>query len=89
MIVFCILCQTQYKILVLILIDNEIFVYVFIDKFFVQQHNFSFQSLIYSRRLREFDDQFAFINDITHVAKIIMIFENHIERLFLYVIELS
>ena len=48
-----------------------------------------FHSLIYSRRLHEFDNQFALINDITYVAKIILIFENHIERFFLYVIELN
>ena len=83
MIVSCILRQIQYKIFVLTLIDNEVFVYAFIDKFFAQQHDFFFHSLIYSRRLREFDDQFALIDDITHVAKIIMTFENHIERFFL------
>ena len=56
MIIFCILRQIQYKIFVLILINNEIFVYVFIDKFFAQYYNFFFRFLIYFRRFREFDD---------------------------------
>ena len=48
MIIFYILYQAQFRIYVFILINNEISVYVFIDKFFVQQHNIPFHSLIYS-----------------------------------------
>ncbi len=38
------------------LIDNEVLVYAFIDKFFAQQHNFSFYQLIYFRKFRDFDN---------------------------------
>jgi len=89
MIVFCILRQTQFKVLVLALIDSEIFAYVFMNKFFAQQHHFFLHQLTYSRRLQEFDDQVALINDIIHVVEITMILDEHIKRLFFYVIELS
>ncbi len=89
MIVSCILRHAQSRISVLALIDSEVFAYAFIDKFFAQHHNLSLHSLIYSRRLRDFDDQIALIEDITYVVEIIMTLEDHIERLFLYVIDLN
>ena len=89
MIVFCILRQIQFKIFVSTLIDNDVFVYIFIDKFFAQLHNLFFQLLQYSRRFREFDDQFALIENIIHVVEIIMSWKNYIKKLFLYVIELN
>ncbi len=89
MIVFCILHQAQSKVLVLALIDNEVFVYVFMNKFFAQQHHLFLHQLTHSRRLQEFDDQVTLINDIIHVIEITMILNEHIERLFFYVIELS
>jgi len=45
--------------------------------------------LIHSCRLQEFDDQVTLINDITYVVEITMILNEHIEKLFFYVIELS
>jgi len=45
--------------------------------------------LIHSCRLQEFDDQVTLINDITHVIEITMILNEHIEKLFFYVTELS
>ncbi len=89
MIVFCILRQAQFKVLALALIDNEVFVYVFMNKFFTQQHHLFLHQLTHSHRLQEFNDQVALIDDITHVIKITMILDEHIERLFFYVIELS
>jgi len=89
MIVFCILRQAQSRVLALALIDSEVFAYIFMNKFFVQQHYFLLHQLIHSCRLREFDDQVALINNITHVVKITMILDEHIERLFFYVTELS
>ncbi len=89
MIVFCILHQAQSKVLVLALIDNEVFVYVFMNKFFAQQHHLFLHQLTHSRRLQEFDDQVTLINDIIHVIEITVILNKHIERLFFYVIELS
>ncbi len=89
MIVFCILHQAQFKVLTLTLINSEIFIYVFMNKFFVQQHHFFLHQLTYSCKLQEFDDQVTLIDDITHVVEIIMILDEHIERLFFYVIELS
>ncbi len=89
MIVFCILHQAQSKVFALALIDNEVFAYVFMNKFFMQQHHFLLHQLTYSCRLQEFDDQVALIDDIIHVIKITMILNEHIEKLFFYVIELS
>jgi len=59
------------------------------NKFFVQQHHFFLHQLTYSCKLQEFDDQVTLIDDITHVVEIIIILDEHIERLFFYVIELS
>ncbi len=89
MIVFCILRQAQSKVLALALIDSEVFAYVFMNKFFAQQYHFFLHQLTHFRRLREFDDQVALIDDITHVVEITMILDEYIERLFFYVIELS
>jgi len=89
MIVFCILRQVQFRVFTLALIDNEVFVYVFMNKFFAQQHHFLLHQLTHSRRLQEFDNQVTLINDIIHVVEIIIILDEHIEKLFFYVIELS
>ena len=89
MIVSCILRQVQSRIHALVLIDSETFAYAFIDKFFAQYYNLSLHLLIYSRRFREFDDQIVLTSDITHVVKIIMTLEEHIEKLFFYVTRLN
>ena len=89
MIVFCILHQAQSKVLVLALIDNEVSAYVFMNKFFAQQHHLFLHQLTHSHRFQEFDDQVALIDDITHVIEITMILDEHIERLFFYVTELN
>jgi len=89
MIVFCILHQAQSKVFTLALINSEVSTYVFMNKFFTQQHHFFLHQLIHSCRLQEFDDQVALINDITHVVEITMILDEHIEKLFFYIIELS
>ncbi len=89
MIVFCILHQAQSKVLTLVLIDSEVFAYVFMNKFFTQQHHLFLHQLTHSCRLWEFDDQVALIDDITHVVEITMILDEHIERLFFYITELS
>ncbi len=89
MIVFCILHQAQSRVLAFALIDSEVFAYVFMNKFFAQQHHFFLHQLTHSCKLQEFDDQVALINDIIHVIEITMILDEHIERLFFYVIELS
>jgi len=59
------------------------------NKFFAQQHYFFLHQLTHSCKLQEFDDQIALIDDITHVIEITMIFNEHIEKLFFYVIKLS
>jgi len=89
MIVFCILRQAQSRVLAFALIDSEVLTYVFMNKFFTQQHHLFLHQLIHSCRLREFDDQVASIDNIIHVVEITMILDEHIERLFFYVIELS
>ena len=61
----------------------------FMNKFLAQHHRFSLISLIYSRRLRDFDDQIALIENITHVVETIMILKDHIEKLFFYVTNLN
>jgi len=88
MIVFCILRQAQSRILTLALIDSKVSAYVFMNKFFTQQHHLFLHQLTHSRRLQEFDDQVALIDDITHVVEITMILDEYIKRLFFYVIEL-
>ncbi len=89
MIVFCILRQAQSKVFTFALIDSEVFAYVFMNKFFTQQHHFLLHQLTHSCRLREFDDQVTLINDITYVVEITMILDEHIEKLFFYVTKLS
>ncbi len=89
MIVFCILCQAQFKVLALALIDSEVSAYVFMNKFFTQQHYLFLHQLTHFCRLWEFNDQVALIDDIIHVVEITMILDEYIERLFFYVIELS
>ena len=89
MIVFCILRQAQFKVLILALIDSEVSVYVFMNKFFAQQYHLLLHQLIHSCRLQEFNDQVALINDIIYIVEITMILNEHIERLFFYVTELS
>jgi len=59
------------------------------NKFFIQQNHFFLHQLIHSCRLQKFDDQVTLINDIIHVIEITMILDEHIERLFFYIIELS
>jgi len=89
MIIFCILRQAQFRVLTLTLINSEVSTYVFMNKFFAQQHHLLLHQLIHSCRLQEFDDQVALIDDIIHVVEITMILDEHIEKLFFYVIELS
>jgi hypothetical protein len=89
MIVFCILRQAQFKVLALALIDSKVSAYVFMNKFFMQQHHLFLHQLTHSHRLQEFDDQVTLINDITHVVEITMILDEHIKKLFFYVIELN
>ena len=88
-IVSCILRQAQFKISVLALIDFEISIYAFIDKTFAQFHDLPLHFFVYPRRFREFDDQIARIEDITHVVYIIIILKTHVKRLFLYVTDLN
>jgi len=89
MIVFCILRQAQSRVLALTLIDSEVSAYVFMNKFFAQQHHLFLHQLTHSCRLQEFDDQVALIDNITHVVEITMILDEHIKKLFFYVTELS
>ncbi len=55
----------------------------------MQQHHLFLHQLIHSCRLQEFNDQVTLINNITYIVEITMILNEHIERLFFYVIELS
>ncbi len=69
--------------------SSEVFAYIFMNKFFAQQHYFFLHQLTYFYRLWEFDDQVILINDITHIIEITMILDEHIKKLFFYVIELN
>ena len=89
MIISCILCQAQYRVPALTLVNSEVSAYAFINKFFVQHHNLSLHPLIYSHCLCEFDSQSALTDDITHVAEIILALENYVKKLFLYVTDLN
>ena len=89
MIISCILHQAQYRIPALTLVNSEVSVYTFIDKFFAQHHDLSLHFLIYPHCLCEFDGQSALTDNITHVAETILALENYVEKLFLYVISLN
>ena len=88
-IVFCILRQAQFKIFVFVLIDSEASTYAFIDKIFAQFRNLFLHSFAYFRRFRNFDDQIARIENITHVIYIIITLKTYVKRLFLYVISFN
>ena len=89
MIISCILHQAQYRIPALTLVNSEVSVYAFIDKFFAQHHDLSLHLLTYPHCLCEFNSQSALTSNITHVAEIILALENHVEKLFLYVTDLN
>ena len=59
------------------------------NKFFMQQHHLFLHQLIHSHRLQEFNDQVALIDDIIYIIEITMILDEHIKRLFFYIIDLS
>ena len=89
MIISCILCQAQYRVPALALVDSGASAYAFIDKSFAQHHDLPLHPLTYPRRLRGFDGQPALTGDITHVAETILALGNHVEKLFLYVTSLN
>jgi len=89
MIVFCILHQAQSRVSAFALIDSDVSAYVFMNKSFMQQHHLFLHLLTHSCRLQEFDDQVILINDIIHIIKFTMILDEHVEKLFFYVIELN
>ena len=89
MIISCILCQAQYRVSALALVNSEASAYAFIDKFFAQHHDLPLHPLTYPHCLCEFDGQSALTDDITHVTEIILALENYVEKLFLYVISLN
>ncbi len=59
------------------------------NKLFAQQHHFFLHLLIHSCKLQEFNNQVALINNITHVVEFTMILNEHVEKLFFYIIELN
>ena len=89
MIISCILCQAQYRVSALALVNSEASAYAFIDKFFTQHHDLPLHPLTYSHCLCEFNSQSALTDDITHVTEIILALGNYVEKLFLYVISLN
>ena len=89
MIISCILCQAQYRVPALTLVNSEASAYASIDKFFAQHHDLPLHPLTYPRRLCEFNGQSALTDNITHVTETILALENHVEKLFLYVISLN
>ena len=89
MIISCILCQAQYRVPALTLVNSEASAYAFIDKSFAQHHDLPLHPLTYPRRLCEFNGQPALTGDITHVAETILALGNYVEKLFLYVISLN
>ena len=89
MIISCILCQAQYRIPALTLVNSEASAYAFIDKSFVQHYDLLLHPLIYSCHLCEFDGQSALTDDITHIAETILALKNYVKKLFLYVTDLN
>ena len=89
MIISFIIQHHQLRIKTLILIDNEIFEYVFIDVIFTQKHHLFLHCLCYFCCLEEFDNQSALMNVITHVVKITLILDHHVKKMFFYVTNLK
>ena len=89
MIISCILCQAQYRVPALALVNSEASAYAFIDKFFAQHHDLSLHPLTYPHCLCEFNGQSALTGDITHVTETILALGNYVEKLFLYVTSLN
>ena len=89
MIISCILHQAQYRISALTLVNSEVSAYTFIDKFFAQHHDLLLHPLTYSHCLCEFNGQSALTGNITHIAETILVLENYVKKLFLYVISLN
>ena len=89
MIISFIIWHHQLRIKVLILIDNEVFKYVFINVIFAQKHHLSLHYFCYFCCFEEFDDQSAFTDVITHVVKITLAFNHYVEKMFFYVTDLK
>ena len=89
MIISCILCQAQYRIPALTLVNSEVSAYAFIDKSFTQHHDLPLHPLTYSHCLCEFNSQLALTDNITHITEIILALGNHVKKLFLYVTDLN
>ena len=85
----CILRRQQSKIKILIFANNGVSVYVFIDKKFTQFYEFFLHFFKFFKRVRGFDNQFALIENITHVTEIIMNLNDHVKTLFMYVTKLQ
>jgi hypothetical protein len=85
----CILRLNKSRISALNLIDCDASDYAFIDKKFAQIHEIFLRLLKYARRLENFDDQSILTENIIHVVEVIMNFNEHVKRLFLFVIELK
>jgi hypothetical protein len=85
----CILRLDRSRISALNLIDCDASDYAFIDKKFAQTHEILLRFLKYARRLENFDDQSILIENITHVVEVIMNFNEHVKKLFLFIIELK
>jgi len=79
----------QLRIKTFILINNEIFKYVFIDVIFAQKYHLFLHHFYYFYCLEEFDDQFVLTSIIIHVIKITLAFNHYVEKMFLYVINLK
>ena len=69
--------------------NSKVSAYAFIDKFFVQHHDLSLHFLTYPHCLHKFNGQSALTDDITHITEIILVLENYVEKLFLYVTDLN
>jgi hypothetical protein len=89
MIVTCILRLSKSRIRTYNLIDYDASDFSFIDEKFAQTYQISLYLLKYSRRLEKFDDQRALFDNITHVIEVIMNLSDHVEKIFLYVIDLK
>ena len=89
MIISFIIQHHQLKIKVLILINNEISEYVFIDIIFMQRHYLSLHCLCYFYYFKEFDNQSTLTNIITYIIKIILALDYHVEKMFLYITDLK
>jgi hypothetical protein len=85
----CIFQLDKSRISTFNLIDCDASDYAFINKKFAQIHEILLRFFKYARRLENFNDQSILTKNIIHVIEVIMNLNEHVKKLFFFVIELK